>query len=318
MENFALLGSLAQRLHYQFVDMYYMLLPVFFALAIAVDWFRNPAGSADFIDTFKRAFVATLLVVGFQEMSEAVLMVTSGIAEKISDMSGLDSIIQMASEKSKGYTLSSVTLVLGFNDMVVAVITFCSYIVLYVARYITVALYHFMWIFLSIMAPLLMLFHLFRGTSQITANLFKSLIEVASYKIVWAVLSAMITALSFGNAYAADGNYLTVILLNFIIALAMLGTPLIVKSLVGGGLSTMSESLGMGAAIAMVSAPTKVISAMKMGREVLSNTAGFTAHVGNKMSPHMPGLQRVQSAPQPANSASRIHPQNNPPLPPKK
>jgi hypothetical protein len=295
MEDFSLLGSLAAQLHQEFVRMYYLFLPVFFALAIAIDWFRNPGGSPDFLDTLKRAFITTLLVAGFQEMSEAILAITSGVADKISDMSGLDTILQMAGEKCRTYTLSTTSLILGFNDMIVALISFASYIVLYIARYITIALYHFMWIFLSIMSPLLMLFNLFRGTQAITVNLFKSLIEVASWKIVWAVMSAMITSLTFGNAYAADGNYLTVVLLNFVIALAMLGTPLIVKSLVGSGLSSMSESLGMGAVVAMVAAPTKAIAAYKMGREVLSNTAGWSAHVGNKALPHMPGLRSVES-----------------------
>lgn len=287
MENFSLLGSLALRLHQEFVQLYYLILPVFFALAIAIDWFRNPAGSPDFIDTLKRAFIATLLVAGFQEISETILALTSAIADKISDMSGLDSILQMAGEKCKTYTLSATSIILGFNDMVVALLSFASYIVLYIARYITVALYHFMWIFLSILSPLLIALNLFRGTQAVTVNLFKSMIEVASWKIVWAVLSAMITALTFGNAYAADGNYLTVILLNFVIALAMLGTPLVVKSLVGGGLSSMSESLGMGAAIAMVSAPAKGASALSFGREMLSNTAGFSKHVGGAIGAKM-------------------------------
>jgi len=305
MEDFSVLGSLSLRLHQEFVRMFYLLLPVFFMIAIAVDWFRNPAGSPDFLDTLKRAFVATLLVVGFQEISEAILAISSGIADKISDMSGLDSIIKMAGEKAGSYTKSSVSLVLAFDDMVIAFLSFASYIVLYIARYITVALYHFMWIFLSILSPILIVFHLFRGTSQITVNLFKSLIEVASYKIVWAVLSAMITALAFGNAYAADGNYLTVILLNFVIALAMLGTPLVVKSLVGGGLSTMAETLGMGAVVAMVSAPSKTVAALKMGREVLSDTKGFAGHYGAKMQPHLPGLQGVQAHMAPSSSVSQ-------------
>lgn len=283
MENFNLLGSLALQLHQEFVRMFYLILPVFFALSIAIDWFRNPAGSPDFIDTLKRAFIATLLVAAFQEISQAILALTSAIADKISDMSGLDAILKMAGAKCKTYTLSATSLILGFNDMMIALLSFASYIVLYIARYITVALYHFMWIFLAILSPLLIAFNLFRGTQSITVNLFKSMIEVASYKIVWAVLSAMITALSFGNAYAADGNYLTVILLNFVIALAMLGTPLIVKSLVGSGLSSMSETLGMGAAIAMVSLPAKATTVLQMGREVLSNTAGFTKHVGSNL-----------------------------------
>jgi hypothetical protein len=280
MENFALLGSLAYKIHQDFVQLYFAMLPAFFCLALAIDWFRHPQGSPDFMETLKRAFVATLLVAGFQEISQAILAVTSGIADRISDLSGLDAFYQMAGEKAKSYPHSAVSIVLGFDDMCVGLITFFSFIVMYFARYITVALYHFMWIFLSIMAPLLMLFHLFRGTSQIPVNLFKNMIEVASWKIVWAVLSVMMTTLGFGNALATDGSYLTVILLNFIVALAMLGTPLIVKSLVGGGLTAMSESLGVGAALAMVAAPARAAMAFKAGREILSNTGGFSKHVG--------------------------------------
>lgn len=70
----------------EFARMYYLFLPLFFALAIAVDWFCKPAGSPDFLNTLKRAFIATLLVAAFQEISQAVLAITSGIADKISDI----------------------------------------------------------------------------------------------------------------------------------------------------------------------------------------------------------------------------------------
>jgi hypothetical protein len=283
MENFNLLGSLALQLHQEFVRIYYVILPIFFALAIAIDWIKNPGGTPDFLGTLKRAFIATLLVAGFQEISEAILAFTSAIADKISDMSGLDEFIKMVGEKCGSYPRSGTSIILGFNDMVVALLSFGSYVILYIARYITVALYHFMWIFLSILSPLLIALNLFRGTQTVTINLFKSMIEVASWKIVWAVLSVMITTLSLGNAFAADGNYLTVILLNFVIALAMLGTPLVVKSLVGSGLSSMGESLGMGAAVAMAAAPARAVGALSFAREVLSDTQGFTQHMGSKM-----------------------------------
>ena len=44
MPQFELLGSLAQSLHQEFVNMYYLFLPVFFALAVVVAWFRSPTG----------------------------------------------------------------------------------------------------------------------------------------------------------------------------------------------------------------------------------------------------------------------------------
>jgi len=276
MDQFALLGSVAAKLHSELRGLYYMLLPVFFSLALVFAWFRHPQGGPDFVETIKRAFIATLLLVGFFEITDAILFITHGLATKIDDMAGLESVMKMAGEKARSYTLSATSVVLAFNDLLVAVLAFLSYILLYIARFITVAIYHFSWIFLSIIAPILLLFHLF--TPKLTLNLFRSMIEVASWKIVWAVLSAMLAALPFGNAYMADGNYLTVIVLNFVIALCMLGTPLVVHSLVGSGLSGMSGALAPAVAGAMIAAPAKAATVTQIGREVLGNTKGFAAH----------------------------------------
>ena len=106
------------------------------------------------------------------------------------------------------------------------------------------------------------------------------MIEVASWKIVWAILGAMLTALSFGNAYQTEGNYLTLIVMNFVIAIAMLMTPMLVRSLVGPGLQSMSSSIGPVAVAAMAAAPAKSASAYTVGRQALNNPGGaFKEHI---------------------------------------
>ena len=280
MENFDLLGSVARHLHDEFQSLYFLMLPVFFALAVAIAWLKQPVGSPEFIEILKRAVIATLLLAGFQEISDTILFVANGIADKISDMSGLDAVFTMAKEKTKSYPNSPVTLLLGFNDLIVAALSYCSYILLYVARYVMVAIYQFTWICLSIMAPFLLTFHLF--SSKITVNLFRSLVEVASWKIMWSILSAMLLALPFGNAYMTDGNYLTVVVLNFVIALCMIGTPFVVKSLIGSGLASMTGALGPAVVATMLAAPTKAISAFKATRGELSDTAGYLSHKRNE------------------------------------
>jgi len=270
MENFELLGSLALKLHAELRNIYYLMLPVFFCLSLAITWLKTPTGGPEFIESVKRAFIATLLLAGFQEITDSIIFVTNGLAEKISDMQGLDMFMQMAGDKAKSYTASPTSLVLGFNDLIIATLSFLSYIILYIARFLMVAVYHFSWVFLSLMAPILLLFHIF--SPKITLNLFRSMIEIASWKVVWAVLSAMLAALPFGNAYATSGNYLTVIVLNFVIAIAMLCTPLVVKSLVGGGFSSFANSLGPLTAAAMIAAPTKAGALMNVGRSILGST----------------------------------------------
>jgi hypothetical protein len=101
------------------------------------------------------------------------------------------------------------------------------------------------------------LFFLFEETSVITKNLFKGMMEVASWKICWSLLGAMLTSLSFGDAYKAEGNYLTLMVMNFVIASAMLMTPLIVKSLVGAGLHGLSQNFSAPNLVSMASAPLR-------------------------------------------------------------
>jgi hypothetical protein len=275
MPNFDVLGSLVVTLHQEFVQIYYLILPVFFALALLVGWAKNPAGGVDFLDTLKRAVIATLLLVAFQDISQGILFVADGIAEKIDNMSGLNSVLQMAAEKSKGYSHSPVSLLLQFDDFIIAMLSFASYLVLYFARYITVAMYYFFWIFLSISSPLLLLFNLFPSTSNITVNLFKSMCEVASWKICWAILSAMLTALSFGDIYKTDGDYITLIVMNFVIAVAMLATPMMVRALANQGVAAMAPALGAAAVATMAAAPGKLATTFVKGRSELNLISGF-------------------------------------------
>jgi hypothetical protein len=275
MPNFDVLGSLVVTLHQDFVQIYYLVLPVFFALSLLVAWARNPAGGVDFLDTLKRAVIATLLLVAFQDISQGILFIADGIADKIDNMSGLNAILQMASEKSQGYSHSTVSLLLQFDDFIIAMLSFASYLVLYFARYITVAMYYFFWIFLSISSPLLLLFNLFPSTSNITANLFRSMCEVASWKICWAILSAMLTALSFGDIYKTDGDYITLIVMNFVIAVAMLATPMMVRALANQGVAAMAPALGAAAVATMAATPGTLATGFVKGRSELNLISGF-------------------------------------------
>lgn len=281
MDQFAALGSVAFKLHNDMRDIYYMLLPVFFMASVVIVWLQNPTGSPEFIDKVKRAFVATLLLAGFTEITDAMLFITSGIAERIDNMSGLDAFLQMAGEKAHSYPQSSFSLVLAFDDLMMAVLSYCSFAILYCARYIMIAIYHFSWIFLSIMAPILLLFHLF--SSQVTVNLFRSMFEIASWKVVWSVLSVMIKALPFGTWYAMQGNYLTITVMNFVIALCMVGTPLVVHSLFSGSFTAMAGGLSGATAAVMLAAPAKVLAAKSFLGGELGNLMSFGKHMNMKM-----------------------------------
>lgn len=275
MPDFNLMGSLMRDLHQEFVRMYYLMLPVFFCLSIAVTWLRSPGSSLDFVDVLKRAMISTLLLAAFPEISQAIIFVADGIAEKIDSMNTLDAVIQMAKEKSESYPAGSSSILLGFNDLLMAVLTFLSFLILFIARYLMIAMYHFFWVFYMVSAPLLLLFNLFPATGNITANLFRGMIEVACWKIVWAILGAMLASLAFGDAYKTEGAYVTIVVMNFVIAIAMLATPLFVKSLGSQGAQAMSSGIGQQAVAAMAAVPTKGMSLAVKGKAAYSGASGY-------------------------------------------
>ena len=256
LPEFQVLGSLVRDLHGALTEIYYMALPVAIALAVVMGFLRS--GGADYIDTLKRVFVATIILIAFPEISNAIINVCDGIAQRIDDMSGLDTFLRMAQEKTQSYATAKNVLLLKFNDLFIAFLSFASFIFLYVARYLTIAMYYFFWVFLSVISPIMILFYVFPQTSHITGNLFKGLIQVASWKIAWAILSAMLKALAFGNIYQTEGSYVTLIVLNFVIAIAMILTPSILKSTVGEGTHAMAQTLGVGAVATMVSLPSRI------------------------------------------------------------
>ena len=93
MDQFAALGSVAFKLNAEMRTLYYLLLPVFFMSSVGLLWLQNPVGGPDFIDKVKRAFIATLLLAGFAEITDAMLFLTNGIADKIDNMSGIDAVM---------------------------------------------------------------------------------------------------------------------------------------------------------------------------------------------------------------------------------
>lgn len=263
MPDFSLLSPMMQQLHGEFVKIYFLMLPGFFALAIVFQWCRSASGAVDFIDILKRAVISTVLLVAFPEITQAIVSIADGIANRIDQVDSLQNILDMAAQKVETYTFSAKDVLLMFDDLFLSILTFFSYWILLLARYLNIVMYNFFWIFLMIVSPLLLLFNLFKGTSHITLNLFKTMMEVASWKIVWAILGAMLTSLSFGKMYLVEGSYVTLTLMNFVIALAMICTPIIVRSLVGSGVDQAASVIGPAAIVTAAYAQARTVSLAK-------------------------------------------------------
>lgn len=268
--NMDVLGSLVRDLHQMLSSLFYVALPVAIALSVCIGFLKGETPS--YVDILRRALVASILLISFPEVSGWILDICDGIANKIDTMSGLDAVMKMAQEKANSYAGAQNVLLLKFNDLFIAVLSFASYIILYVARYLTIALYYFFWVMLSVLSPIMILCYMFPSTAGITKGLYRGLIEVASWKIIWAIQSAMLASLSVGNIYKTEGSYITLTVLNFVIAIGLLCTPMLVKSIVGDGLQSASTAMGTAATAALIALPARAAKASVTSREVLNNS----------------------------------------------
>ncbi len=273
--NLEVLGSLVKDLHHGLSNLFYIMLPVAVLFSVVFGYLKS--GDSNYPDIIKRSFVAALLLASFPEVSNLILDICDGLALKIDNMSGIETFMRMAEEKSRSYAVAKNVLLLKFDDLFMAILSFGSFLLLLLARYITVALYYFYWVLLSVCAPLIILCYVFPKTAGITANLYRGLIEVALWKVLWAIMSAMLTSLSFGNIYQTDGSYLTLIVMNFVIAIALLFTPMIMRSLIGEGVQATAQTIGTTAALAAVALPTRIATVHQVSREMISNTRSYAS-----------------------------------------
>lgn len=276
MPNLEVLGTLVRDLYQGLSQLFYVMLPVAILFSVIFSYLKS--GEPNYPDLFKRAFVAALLLASFPEVSNFILDVCDGIASKIDDMSGLEAFMKIAQEKSLGYAAARKLLLLKFDGFFMAVLSFASFALLYIAKYLTVILYYFYWGLLSIAAPLMILCYIFPATSNITTNLYKSLIEVASWKIVWAILSAMLKSVSFGFIYENEQSYLPLVAMNFIIAIALLFTPKILRSLVGEGVQSTASNIGATAVsgvLATVAPVARIAAGQRISQAIMPRSWQF-------------------------------------------
>src|SRR3989344_6919996 len=123
------------------------------------------------------------------------------IAKSIDSMNGIDQVLEAASRRASSYSFDLQTLLNLGGDLILGALTIVSFLILVVARYLLLAFQHFYWLLLIALGPFLILGMLFDASSGITKGLFKNMLQVASWPVIWSVLSAFLKALPYAAAY---------------------------------------------------------------------------------------------------------------------
>lgn len=170
-------------------------------------------------------------------------------------------------------------------------ISFLTFFLLYFSLHIAQAFYLYTWTLLYVFSPILTALFVLPATAPATSALFRSLIEVATWKIVWSVIATLLwsAALSDMNKAGSDVSFLTAISFNIILAGSLLLTPFVVHALAGSGLANMTKNVG---AVAIGSLAMSPGSALQFVRKTGPKTAGAANWIKDKYqerkNPHMP------------------------------
>ncbi|OFZ30718.1 MAG: hypothetical protein A2622_13700 [Bdellovibrionales bacterium RIFCSPHIGHO2_01_FULL_40_29] len=283
ISDIAWLATEAKKIHEIFSGYFYLVITVLMLLGIAIEYFKWPIGGVPNFGTIVgRALIAALLLHAYPEITNTIADVTDAMAARLGDLNNFKMILDKMGDKVGELSWSWVS----FKETIMLLISFLTFFILYFSIHIADSFYIYVWVMLYVFSPLLIALYVLPVTASATSALFRSLIEVACWKIVWSVIATLLwsSALSQINQDGTQVSFLTAIGFNIILAGSLLLTPFIVHALAGSGLSAMGKDLSSLAIGGMTISPSRTIGATKsLASKTISNGKSyFSKSSGNK------------------------------------
>lgn len=255
MTDLSWLAQEARNIHAVFESMFYGLAVVLVLVGVISEYFKLPIGGMAFTpDLVGRVLIAALLLHSYPDITNALSDVTDALASRIGDYNNFSLVTTRMKDKLDTMVWSWTAV----KDSIIMLFSFVTFFILYISVFITNAGVIYVWTILYVFSPILIAFFILPGTAGVTKALYRSLIEVCMWKIVWATLAALLWSSALSDMNKADINFLTVISFNLILALSLLATPLVVSALASKGMSSMASSAIGTAAMAATFSPTLV------------------------------------------------------------
>jgi hypothetical protein len=264
MTDLAWLAQEAHKIHDYFESIFYALVLSLFLLGIFAQYFQWPlGGTPSFAPLVGRVFVAAFLLHAYPDISNLVANIADGMAAHLGDLNQFTLVQQRYGEVWEKMSWNWVSV----KDTIAMAITYVCFYLLYFSVFLSDAFFLYTWTLLYVFSPILIALFILPATASATAALFRSLIEVACWKIVWAVLATLLwsAGLSAMNQEGADVPFLTVIGFDLILAGSVLLTPFVVHGLAGQGLTTVTRSVGTIAIGGLTLSPLSMANGARKG-----------------------------------------------------
>lgn len=275
---FEYLGSVGAELHAQMVQMYWVLLVPFVAFLFVLEVIRDD--NPNLRDLFRRIVFSVLLLLTFDWTLQTIAVLGDAVTEKINGLQRLSEVLQ-----NIGPNYSGKDSWFNVRETILYVFSIAAYLIAYLGFFVATALTHFVWTVLYVASPLMILMYVSRHTAQVTMSLYKGLVQVVIWKILWSILGVLLLKLAMQPEITGLEDYIMSIVVNLCIGFSMLFIPLATKSLLSDGMSSVASSLAAVPAIAAGGAVK--MAAAKYGGKIASAAAFAAKPVTNPIAGRM-------------------------------
>ena len=229
------------------IDIYWVLLLPFFVILLILEIFKTN-GQPNPVSLLKRLFISTLLLITFTEVMGMISMLGDGITERIN---GINNLPKVLGNLWDNFNKNEVNF-FKVKEALLFSIGILSYLIAYLGVFISHVIIHLCWSILYVCSPLMILMYLSEKTAFITSNLYKGLIKVVTWKIIWSLLGVILLELATRQNVSGWDDLFTTMLVNLCIGLSMLFVPFATKSLLSDGLSGLATSMSVAPAYAVM------------------------------------------------------------------
>lgn len=242
-----------------------------FALEVIKD--ENP----NLRDLFRRIVISILLLYTFDWTLNAIATIGDAITENINGLQKLSEVLKNLGPNYSGKDNSW----FDMRETILYVFSIAAYLIAYLGFFVATALTHFVWTILYVVSPLMILMYVSPHTSYVTMSLYKGLIQVVLWKILWSILGVLLLKLAIQPEVSGLEDYLMAIVLNLCIGFSMLFIPIATKSLISDGMNSVAS--GIAAVPALAAGGAVKMAAAKWGSKLAGAAKGAAGFAGKPL-----------------------------------
>ena len=238
----------AALMHDEVRELFWPLLTFLLPLLIVFEILKGDREGPQVGEILKRTILAIIMLMFFDHTIRIIAFMSDSMSAKFGNSNDLLELTKSFGPKESQESG-------GLFDLrrhMIYFLAVVSYVVSYMGYFTAIGLVNFVWAILYVLSPLMILCYIPRATASICGNLYKGLIKVSLWKVLWQILASLLLKIATSPQMNGTEDYLMAMVMNLLIGLSMLLIPLFTNSLISDGMQKAADSLA--------SAPGLVVS----------------------------------------------------------